>query len=177
MKNLDSTNPHDKLKLKAIKKRRKFMSQSSDHLALLNVFQGYIQLQNGRQQAEFCREYLLNQKSIQKSILIHNQLKGYMKQLVEKHNKSSEKQSIDDTVDTSTLVVQCLNEGLPLNQATLSHGSVFITNSGRENCSIHPSSVLFGQSNSGEVKKVIYSEIVQTNKVYMRCVTDVTLLV
>ena len=26
MTNLDSTNPHDKLKLKAIKKRRKFMS-------------------------------------------------------------------------------------------------------------------------------------------------------
>lgn len=40
--NLDSSNPHNKLKLKAIKKRRKFMSQSSDHLALFNVFQGYI---------------------------------------------------------------------------------------------------------------------------------------
>jgi len=38
MTNLDSTNPHDKLKLKAIKKRKRFMSQNSDHLALLNVF-------------------------------------------------------------------------------------------------------------------------------------------
>lgn len=47
--NLDSTNPHDKLKLKSIKKRKKFMSQSSDHIALLNVFQGYMALQNGRQ--------------------------------------------------------------------------------------------------------------------------------
>ena len=48
MTNLDSNNPHDKIKLKAIKKRKKFMSQSSDHIALLNVFQGYTQLQNGR---------------------------------------------------------------------------------------------------------------------------------
>lgn len=36
--NLDSNNPSDKLKLKAIKKRKKFMCQSSDHLALLNVY-------------------------------------------------------------------------------------------------------------------------------------------
>ena len=36
--NLDSKNPHDKLKLKSIKKRKRFTSQHSDHLALLNVF-------------------------------------------------------------------------------------------------------------------------------------------
>lgn len=48
MTNLDSTNPGDKLKLKAIKKRKKFMSQSSDHIALLNVYQGYTQMQGGR---------------------------------------------------------------------------------------------------------------------------------
>lgn len=38
MTNLDSKNPRDKLKLKAIKKRKRFLSQSSDHLALMNVF-------------------------------------------------------------------------------------------------------------------------------------------
>lgn len=48
MTNLDASNPRDKLKLKAIKKRKKFMSQSSDHLALLNVFQGFVQLKSGR---------------------------------------------------------------------------------------------------------------------------------
>lgn len=42
MTNLDSTNPRDKLKLKAIKKRKKFTSQNSDHLALLNVYQAYM---------------------------------------------------------------------------------------------------------------------------------------
>ena len=81
-----------------------------------------------------------------------------MKQLVDKHKKADIKIATED--DTNTLLVQCLYEGMPLNQATLSHGSVFITNSGRENCSIHPSSVLFGQSNSGAIKQVIYSEIV-----------------
>jgi HrpA-like RNA helicase len=38
MTNLDSKNPRDKAKLKAIKKRKRFTSQNSDHLALLNVF-------------------------------------------------------------------------------------------------------------------------------------------
>jgi HrpA-like RNA helicase len=77
MTNLDSKNPKDKFKLKAIKKRKRFNSQHSDHLALLNVFTDFLKM-SGRQQAEFCNEYLLNHKSIQKAVLIWNQLKGYM---------------------------------------------------------------------------------------------------
>ena len=64
MTNLDSTNPSDKLKLKAIKKRKRFTSQNSDHLALLNVYTEFNKCKGGRQQVDFCNEYLLNQKSI-----------------------------------------------------------------------------------------------------------------
>lgn len=47
--NLDSTNPRDKIKLKQIKKRKRFMSQNSDHLCLLNIYQEFRKLKNGRQ--------------------------------------------------------------------------------------------------------------------------------
>lgn len=46
--------------------------------------------------------------------------------------------------DSGQLIVACLTEGLPLNRATLSHGSIYKTNNGGEECSIHPSSALFG---------------------------------
>lgn len=44
MTNLDSKNPKDKFKLKAIKKRKRFTSQHSDHLALLNVFTDFLKV-------------------------------------------------------------------------------------------------------------------------------------
>lgn len=65
--NLDSTNPRDKIKLKQIKKRKRFMSQSSDHLCLLNVFQEFLKFGSGRPQVDFCNEYLINYKSIVKA--------------------------------------------------------------------------------------------------------------
>ena len=80
---------------------------------------------------------------------------------------------------------------MPLNTSTLSHGNTYKTDTGGEECSIHPSSVLFGRNlaskNSNAAsnfeqnkevqprqQKVLYSEIMQTTKQYMRCVTDVT---
>lgn len=38
---LDATNPRDKEKLKAIKKRKRLLAQNSDHLSLLAVFEEY----------------------------------------------------------------------------------------------------------------------------------------
>ena len=74
--NLDSNNPRDKLKIKAVKKRKRFLNPSSDHLGLLSVFEEF--KQSGRNQVYFCAEYLLNMKSIQKAVLIQHQLMGYL---------------------------------------------------------------------------------------------------
>lgn len=86
---------------------------------------------------------------------------------------------------SNILVVQCLAEGMPLNVATRSHGSTFKTANGGEECSIHPSSVLFGKNLTEILKngkeeeakteqKVLFSELVRTSKQYMRCVTNIT---
>lgn len=165
MTNLDAKNQKDKLKLKAIKKRKRFSNQHSDHLALLMVLKEFVKI-SGRQQPEFCNEYLLNFKSIQKAVQIWHQLTGYMSRVMSKHQDQS---AIDN--NSEQLIVMCLLEGLPLNRATLSHGNVYLT-ANKEECSLHPSSSLFGSAL--QIKTVIYSEIVQTTKTYMRCVTDVS---
>jgi HrpA-like RNA helicase len=68
--NLDSSNPRDKLKIKAIKNRKRFLVPNSDHLSLLAVYEQYKKA--GRNSNSFCNEYLLNGKSIQKAGLIQN---------------------------------------------------------------------------------------------------------
>lgn len=81
------------------------------------------------------------------------------------------------------LVVQCLTEGLPLNVAVRTHGTTFKTVLGGEECSIHPSSALFGkilQSQNSSTRgptwqaatseeaatdqRVLFSELVRTSK-------------
>ena len=52
----------------------------------------------------------------------------------------------EETGSLSLQIVQCLTEGLPLNIAVRSHGSTFKTLIGGEECSIHPSSQLFGKN-------------------------------
>ena len=48
-----------------------------------------------------------------------------------------------DSDKLNSLVVSCLVEGMPLNLARHSHGNSYQTEVGSEECSIHPSSVLF----------------------------------
>jgi hypothetical protein len=73
-------------------------------------------------------------------------------------------------VEDNELIVTCLVEGLPLNMSMKSHGAVYKTLTGSEECGIHPSSVLFG--GNCQAQRILFSEIVKTSKLYMRCVTD-----
>jgi HrpA-like RNA helicase len=66
--NLDTNNPRDKLKIKAIKNRKRLLVPNSDHLSLLAVYEEYKKA--GRNANSFCNENLLNAKSIQKAGLI-----------------------------------------------------------------------------------------------------------
>lgn len=113
-----------------------------------------------------------------------------------KANAGSKRQKITPDVATaepdskesgrqSLQIVQCLTEGLPLNVAVRAHGSTFKTLIGGEECSIHPSSALFGKnlvttdesSNMAAVamagpgnemliteQRVLFSELMRTSK-------------
>lgn len=57
----------DKHKAKAIKRRNAILNQSSDHLALLNIFNEFQKLTSTQAKNQFCSEYLLNGKSLVKA--------------------------------------------------------------------------------------------------------------
>ncbi len=74
------------------------------------------------------------------------QLKRLKKQQNQSKRAKTEIINNSEELRANVLIVQCLVEGLPLNIATRTHGLTFKTVVGGEECSIHPSSALFGKS-------------------------------
>eukprot|EP00347_Sterkiella_histriomuscorum_P000505 403375592 len=181
-----------------LKKRKKFVNTESDHLTLLNIFNYFKEIyknKSRKEAVEFAREHFFNDKSLVKALLIKEQLDDYIKQILAKRQKDSlnnEEQKLEEksddiyTKDTSNKAVQyqvvrCLRDGLVLNVAVIEKGNQYKTLNNEE-CSIHPSSFLIGSDiNTGDRKnqkllrqKIIYSEIINTTKNYLKYVTDIT---
>ena len=72
------------LEKQVIKKRKKFINYESDHLTLLNIFNFFKEvLRKSKGEAvQFAQEHFLNDKSLQKAILIQEQIQDYMTQIV-----------------------------------------------------------------------------------------------
>ena len=83
--------------------------------------------------------------------MIREQLTDYMDQILVKRLKKAQAEKMAKKAECieeskNVLVVSCLVDGMPLNTATFSHGNSYKTEVGSEECSIHPSSVLFGKN-------------------------------
>ncbi|CDW77464.1 probable atp-dependent rna helicase dhx35 isoform 1 [Stylonychia lemnae] len=184
-----------------LKKRKKFINTESDHLTLLNIFSHFKEVyktKSKKDAIEFAREHFFNDKSLVKALLIKEQLDDYLKQIIDKRNKNqvsqmkqdgeTEKMSDYQEIQISNKekqqkVVRCLKDGLILNVATLEKGNQYKTMNNEE-CSIHPSSFLIGSDikkgskEPGKVlrQKIIFSEIINTTKNYLKYVTDITFI-
>ena len=80
--------------------------------------------------------------------IITKRLKNQQNDLKRRHTAP------DEAASENSLIVNCLVDGMCLNLATLCHGSTYKTDTGGEECSIHPSSVLFGQNLTNKNKQV-----------------------
>lgn len=67
-------------------------------------------------------------------------------------------------------VRKCLVSGLFVNVAELQRDSHYITISNRQRAKIHPSSVLSGKP---KAKLILFTELVTTNRNYLRTVTQI----
>ena len=113
--------------------------------------------------------------------------------------KSIDKED-DGQEQVTELIIRCLVDGLPLNQAKkvqTSSQQLFVTQQGKQECAIHPSSVLHAsqrhmfkdkteeksayekqlnpaQHSPQDYRCLIYSEVIETTRTYVRFVTDVS---
>ncbi|CAO1632077.1 unnamed protein product [Parajaminaea phylloscopi] len=141
--------------------RRKFTAEEGDALTLLNVFAAFVNPRVGKQSARWCGSHCLNFKALSRAVAIRSQLHRYMARLGVNPAVSCE----GDT----TRLLKCLTSGFFRHAARRDTRGEW--RSVRENAllHVHPSSVLFNRNLRSEW--LLYSELVQTTKSFMRDVT------
>ncbi|CAD6893373.1 unnamed protein product [Tilletia laevis] len=141
--------------------RRKFTAEEGDHLTLLNVYSAFVNPRVGKSSAKWCARHRLNFKALSRAVSIRAQLEKYLVRW-----------GVDAKVSCEGDVGRlrrCLVSGYFKNAAKMMPDGSY--RSVRENAilHVHPSSVLFNRMPS--TKWVIFHEVVETTKRFMRDVT------
>ncbi|KAJ1545689.1 putative ATP-dependent RNA helicase dhr2 [Cladochytrium tenue] len=141
--------------------KRKFINHEGDHLTLLNVLQSYQAVKGDRQ---WCSEHFVNPRAMKNALDVRGQLVDFC-----------ETQGIPPTTSAGLEVepvLKCFVQGFFQNVAILQPDGSYRTLVSKQLCHIHPSSVMFGK----KAPLVMYHEMVQTSRQYMRSVSAVTSL-
>nr|XP_022911439.1 putative ATP-dependent RNA helicase DHX33 [Onthophagus taurus] len=139
--------------------RERFHSAYGDHITYLNAYREYtgVSQQNKR---NWCHQHYINLRNITYAREVRNQLL----EICEKFNLPLS--SCGSNMDQ---IRKCLISGLFTNVAELTHGKQYVTVDKKQAVSIHPSSCLHSQ----KPHCVIFTEVVQTSKCYLRNITTI----
>ncbi|KAK4689933.1 ATP-dependent RNA helicase DDX35, partial [Tremellales sp. Uapishka_1] len=140
--------------------RRKFTAEEGDHLTLLNAYNAFVRY--GQNNKSWCGNHRLNFKALSRAVSIRKQLKKYLERFGIK-TQSCEGDGVR--------LRKCLVTGYFKNAARMMHDGTY--RSAREGAilHVHPSSVMFTRQPS--TGWVIYHEVVETTKSFMRDITVV----
>ncbi|PWN96748.1 P-loop containing nucleoside triphosphate hydrolase protein [Tilletiopsis washingtonensis] len=142
--------------------RRKFTAEEGDHLTLLNVYAAFVNSRHGKQSAKWCGQHRLNFKALSRAVNIRAQLLKYLQRF-----------GIDvvSCEGDGARLRKCIAAGFFKNAARVQPDGSY--RSVRENAvlHVHPSSVLF--SRVPPTKYVVFHEVVETSKRFMRDLTVV----
>uniref|UniRef100_A0A1Y1LTH7 RNA helicase n=2 Tax=Photinus pyralis TaxID=7054 RepID=A0A1Y1LTH7_PHOPY len=151
-------NPSSKRE-QATTSRQKFLSPYGDHITLLNAFRVYRNLGSNSQRS-WCHEHYINMRNISYAAQVRTQLLEVCQRL---------KLPVVSCGNDVEPIRKCLLTGLFMNVAELHKEKQYITLDKRQVVNIHPSSVIHGQ----QPKFVLFTEVVQTSKCYLRGLTTV----
>ncbi|XP_036899956.1 probable ATP-dependent RNA helicase DHX35 isoform X2 [Sturnira hondurensis] len=145
-------------KSQAIRVHRKFAVEEGDHLTMLNVYEAFIKHSKNSQ---WCQEHFLNYKGLVRAATVREQLKKLLVKF------QVPKRSSEGDPDP---VLRCIVSGFFANAARFHSTGAYRTLRDDHELHIHPASVLYGEK---PPRWVIYNEVIQTSKYYMRDVTAV----
>ncbi|GAB6021154.1 Putative ATP-dependent RNA helicase dhx33 [Chamberlinius hualienensis] len=137
--------------------RQKFLSNEGDHLTLLNIFKAF---SSAGEQKHWCHENYLHHRNLQ----IAGDIRRQLMEICIK-NEIPIRSCGSDTV----ILRKCLTAGLFMNAAELQKDNTYLRLDTRKPVFIHPTSVLFHT----KPEIVIFTELVQTAKCYMRNISVV----
>uniref|UniRef100_A0A3B5KEU0 RNA helicase n=1 Tax=Takifugu rubripes TaxID=31033 RepID=A0A3B5KEU0_TAKRU len=133
---------------------RKFAVAEGDHLTMLNVYEH-------QKSSQWCQKHFLNYKGLQRAMTVREQLRRLMNKF-----KVPRTTSEGDPV----VILRCIVLGFFANAARLHHSGSYRTLRDDRELHIHPNSVLYAEK---PPKWVVFNEVVQTSKYFMRDVTAV----
>ncbi|MBN3311408.1 DHX35 helicase, partial [Atractosteus spatula] len=142
----------------AAREHRKFAVAEGDHLTILNVYEAFIKHQKSSQ---WCQEHFLNYKGLLRAVTVREQLRRLMTKF--KVPRTSSEGDPD-------VILKCIVSGFFANAARLHHSGSYRTLRDDRELHIHPTSVLYAEK---PPKWVVFNEVVQTSKYYMRDVTAI----
>ena len=123
--------------------RRRFAVEEGDHLTYLNVYQAFVT--KGKKDSKWCRDNLLNYRSLQRAVSVRAQLKRYLErfgiQTDESLSSSSYRQA--DLSKKPEQIQRCLTTGYFAHAAKMQPDGTFKTVSGGLTLHAHPSSLMF----------------------------------
>eukprot|EP00210_Caulerpa_lentillifera_P004954 g4728.t1 len=140
---------------------RKFMNVSGDHLTLLNVYNRFMEIAR-KERKQWCSKQSISFKSMTRVLEIRKQLQSRCKELEVSQSSAN---GDDKTAD----LCKALISGLFFNAARRQENGKYRMLASGQEFQIHPSSVLNGRN----AEFIIFSEIIQTSRVYARQVTRI----
>ncbi|XP_063457308.1 probable ATP-dependent RNA helicase DHX35 isoform X4 [Pan paniscus] len=145
-------------KSQAIRVHRKFAVEEGDHLTMLNIYEAFIK---HNKNSQWCQEHFLNYKGLVRAATVREQLKKLLVKF-QVPKKSSE--------GDPDPVLRCIVSGFFANAARFHSTGAYRTIRDDHELHIHPASVLYAEK---PPRWVIYNEVIQTSKYYMRDVTAI----
>ncbi|XP_058794308.1 ATP-dependent RNA helicase DHX33 [Phymastichus coffea] len=132
--------------------RSRFASEEGDHVTLLNVYKGFV---NVTQKKVWCHENFLHHRNLEYAVNVRKQLASLTERAKLERNSCGN--------DTESLR-KALFEGLSENLAELQRDQNYVAVTSRQPVAIHPSSVLHGT----KPQLVLFTEVVLTGRCYIR---------
>ncbi|EDL96628.1 DEAH (Asp-Glu-Ala-His) box polypeptide 35 (predicted), isoform CRA_a [Rattus norvegicus] len=145
-------------KSQATRVHRKFAVEEGDHLTMLNVYEAFIK---HNKSSQWCQEHFLNYKGLVRAATVRDQLKKLLVKF------QVPKMSSEGDPDP---VLRCIVSGFFANAARFHSTGAYRTIRDDHELHIHPASVLYAEK---PPRWVIYNEVIQTSKYYMRDVTAI----
>ncbi|ORX58277.1 P-loop containing nucleoside triphosphate hydrolase protein [Hesseltinella vesiculosa] len=155
-----------------MKARRQFWVEEGDHLSLLNVYNGFV---SHGQSNKWCQQRFLNFKALARATRIRQHLKKYLRRYDIRMQTALDGLTTFDQDEQRKRALdrirKCLVTGYFAHAALAEPDGSGQFRSIRDGVllNIHPDSVLFNRN----PKCVLYHELVETNKCYMRDLTTI----
>lgn len=133
---------HDGDKKSSESSRRKFAVEEGDHLTYLNVYQAFVT--KGKKESKWCRDNLLNYRSLLRAVSVRAQLKRYLERFgIQVDETFPSHYNKVDPSKPAEKIQRCLTTGYFAHAARMQPDGTFKTVSGGMTLHAHPSSLMF----------------------------------